>query len=440
VQVDPKIVYAALILSIISLGAVAYTSLRLAGALEEQNQALKSLNQTINGLAKTSDVEELQAQIESQQKAIQEINATLAGVATVQDLEQLLNEIRDLQARLQEYPTKEDLAALQAKLRQLEEALNRTYEAIFFPAEIVDGTGDTVVVPSRPERIVSLAPAVTETLYYINALDRLVAVDSYSNWPEWIVEARNNGTLIDVGGPWTPSVEAILAAQPDLVIGVAGIGPQEQIKQILAAYGIPVILLPQESLNDIKRGILIAGYATGNVEEAAAAALEFESALARIQLASPSEARSVALVIWVNPLWIAGSGTFQGDLIEFVGAVNAFSNINGWQSVSPEALLEASPDIIILSGVSIDAFYQFIEETLGDSANTIPAVAQDLVFCIGPPYSDIINRPSPRIVDALTIVQYITYPEIYGATWDNIPRCINATTLPTPPEPPLPEG
>jgi len=408
--VDAKIVYAALVIAIISLGVAAYTSIRLAAVVEEQN------------------------------KALEQLNSKLENVATVEDVDQLVSQIEDIQARLLEYPTKEDIQALQEKIVQLEEALNKTYEAIFFPAEIVDGTGDIVVVPARPQRIVSLAPAVTETLYYVGAADRIVAVDSYSNWPAWIAEARDNGTLIDVGGPWTPSVEAILVAEPDLVIGVAGIGPQEQVKKILAAYGIPVILLPQESIADIKRSIMIVGYATGNVEEAASTLLEFEANLSRIQVAVPVEKRSVALVVWVNPLYVAGSNTFQGDMLVFVGAENAFANVTGWAMIAPEALVEASPDIIILSGVELEVFYQFINETLGDAAQGIPAIANNLVFCVGQPYNDMLVRPSPRIVGGLVLLQYIVYPEIYGATWDDIPRCINATTMPSLPIPPAPQG
>jgi len=408
--VDAKIVYAALIIAIISLGVAAYTSIRLATIVEEQN------------------------------KALQELNNKLENVATVEDVDQLVAQIEEIQARLLEYPTKEDIQALQERIALLEEALNKTYEAIFFPVEIVDGTGDLVVVPDRPERIVSLAPAATETLYYVGAADRIVAVDSYSNWPAWIEEARNNGTLIDIGGPWTPSVEAILAAEPDLVIGIAGIGPQEQVKKILSAYGIPVILLPQESIADIKRSIMIVGYATGNVEEAASTLLEFEANLSRIQVAVPAEKRSVALIVWVNPLYVTGSDTFQGDMLVFVGAENAFADVSGWGMVAPEALVEASPDIIILSGVELETFYQFINETLGEAAQTIPAIADNLVFCVGHPYNDMLVRPSPRIVGGLVLLQYIIYPEVYGATWDDIPRCINATTLPGLPEPPMPQG
>jgi len=408
--VDVRIAYAALIIAIISLGIAAYTSIKLTSIVEEQNRAL------------------------------QELNSKLENVATVDDVDQLVAQVEEIQARLLEYPTKEDIQALQERIILLEEALNKTYEAIFFPAEIVDGTGDLVVVPARPERIVSLAPAVTETLYYVGAADRIVGVDSYSNWPAWIVEARNNGTIIDVGGPWTPSVEAILAADPDLVIGVAGIGPQEQVKKILAAYGIPVILLPQESITDIKRSIMIVGYATGNVEEAASTLLEFEANLSRIQVAGPPEKRSVALIVWVNPLYVAGSNTFQGDMLVFVGAENAFANVTGWGMVAPEALIEAGPDIIILSGVDLETFYQFINETLGDAAQTIPAIANNLVFCVGQPYNDMLVRPSPRIVGGLILLQYIIYPEVYGATWDDIPRCINETTLPSLPVPPMPQG
>jgi len=427
-----KVAAAALVVALVAVAAAAYAvaslnraaqaqaeeAQRIASALEEVNRRLEELNAKVNALSAETltraDYEELAAQVQALAEAIARLEASN---------QEALAQIEELRARLGE----------------IADRLSRVETLILFPVEVVDGSGAKVVIPSRPERIVSLAPSVTETLYYVNATNRLVGVDSYSDWPEWVAEARENGTLVDVGGFWTPSVEAILSAQPDLVVGVAGVPAHESLRDVLAAHGIPLILLPQESLADIKESLIILGKATGNIVEAALAAADFEAAVARVKVAAPANAAvKAAILVWVNPAYVAGSGTFQDSLLSAVGAVNAFANVTGWAAVNPEEFLSAAPDVIIAVGIPVEAVYKYFNETLGEAAKEIPAIASGRVYCLGPPYSDMINRPSPRIVGVLTVVQSIIYPDLYGLGPDYPPPCVNATVLPEPPEPPLP--
>ncbi len=441
----PTVAMTALVLALISLAAVGYVASKTQSSLdasrdkiEEIYRVLSSLNESI---ATQGDLGELLVQV-------REINESISRAATIEDLEVLAaklasitSQLEDLEARINEtsQASAESYEELLQMVNKLRDRLETLQDMVLFPVEIVDGSGDTVVIPGKPERIVSLAPSVTEILYYVNATDRLVGVDSDSDWPQWVVNARNNGTLVDVGGFWSPSIEAILSAEPDLVIGVAGAGPHEYVKEILKAYGVPVILLPQASLDDIKASLLLVGKATGNVVEASQAVIQYESGLSRIKLAAPAERPRVALIVWLGPpTWIAGNSTFQSDALYLVGGVNAFENISGWSSVSPEAFLAAKPDIIIAIGIPYEDVISFFQEQLGDDANSIPAIANDMVYCLGEPYNDMINRPSPRITNVLTILQLIIDPSLYGLDRGEVPHTINSQTLPSPPLPPPP--
>ncbi len=436
-----------------SLGIVAVAigviALVVAGGLYLQvstvNEKLESIDEKLTELAaqfneSSANITALGERLAAIEEEVQRLRSQGATVDQVQELSQRLAElaaqIAELSRRAESNSA--NITTLVEKLENVTRELEALRVSILFPVEVVDGTGDTVVIVSRPERIVSLAPSVTEDLYFIGALDRLVGVDEYSNWPEWVAEARDNGTLVNVGGFWNPSVEAILSADPDLVVGVAGVPSHESLKDVLGAYGIPVILLPQNSLSDIERSLLMLGKATGNVVEAAKAVVEFRANLSKYKLAAPAEPPRVAILVWINPAWVAGNNTFQDSVISTVGAVNAFSYLNGWQQVNPEDFLNAAPDIIVAVGIPVELVYQYFNDTLGEDASQIPALAEGRVYCIGTPYSDMLNRPSPRIIAAVAVVGLIVNPEAYGLDPNSIPQCINSTTLPQPPEPPAP--
>lgn len=426
------VAYTAIIIAIIGLSIAGYMFYKASNEISKTNEKLSEISEKLTALNKTQAEQNAKLESYSQlAEAIKNINESLKNVASAQDLVKIAEEITLLKSSINQ--SQKDLIE---QITKLEEKVKSLEDKILFPATIIDGSGDEVLIPSKPERIVSLAPSVTEILYYVNATDRLVGVDSYSDYPEWVAEARNNGSLVDVGGFFNPSVEAILSAQPDLVIGVAGVTAHQQVKQILKAYGIPVILLPQSSLNDIKKSLLIVGRATGNIEEAVKAAMQFESDLSRIKLANYTSTPKVALIVWLNPIWVTGNNTFQSEAIYWAGGVNVFANYTGWGTISAEQLLEASPDIIIGVGVNKTAIISLLEEELGDSANQIPAIANDRVYCIGYPYSDMLNRPSPRIINAIVVLQLIIHPEVYGYTPSTVPSCINSTSLPSVPSVP----
>lgn len=420
-----QIIYAALILAILSISLSGYMLYRTSSELTKTYNKLTDLSNKLDSLNKTQDYQKIL-------QSIEKINNSLNNVASVDDLINITEQINLLKASLNESQTN-----LLNRLNKLEEKIRKLEERILFPVTVTDGSGDKIIIQSRPMRIVSLAPSVTEILYYVNATDRLVGVDSYSNYPEWVADARANGTLVDVGGFFNPSVEAILSANPDLVIGVDGVTAHQQVKQILKAYGIPVILLPQKSLMDIKESLLIVGSATGNIDEAVKAAMSFESSLAKIKYAGYATTPKVAIIVWLNPIWIAGNSTFQSEAIFWAGGVNVFENYTGWTTISPEELVQAAPDIIVGVGVNSTSIVEFLTQQLGDAAQQIPAIANNRVFCIGYPYSDMLSRPSPRIIDGIVALQLVIHPEIYGYNYTTLPVCINSTSFPTLPSIPL---
>ena len=470
-QGTQKLAIVALIVALLLAPISLYAAMQIGNLAQQQTQSARDLGSKIDRLSR--QINETSAQTGQVVQALQEKILRLE-----QNLTALQSELRNLStanSQLREAlaanvtSIAEQISTLQAQLSLLQQGLKATNQSIaaalenvnqtlnslysqlkslqesalmLFPVTVVDATGDPVLIPQRPERIVSLAPSVTEALYFVNATSRIVGVDSYSNWPPQVVEGVNNGSIAVIGGFWTPDIEKILSLQPDLVVGVDNVPSHEQVKEILKAYGIPVILLPQSSVDDIKESLIMLGKATGNIADAARSAAEFESRVMRIRLAGQSVQNPlrVALIVWLgNPTYVVGNGTFQGSGINLIGAVNAFGYLQGWPAISPEELVNASPDVIILVNINLSDFYNYINETLGSDAQNIPAVANNRVYSLMGNLEDLINRPSPRFALGLLLLQYIVYPEIYGYNVTSVPHTI--TQIPenlTFPEPTIP--
>ncbi len=425
------------------------SSLQAQEALEDVNAKIESVVAKLEELEEASSInsEELaliSESLEEARTAIEELRETSASLS---DIESLSRELALIRASLDELANRvegntealEELKALQERVEELSLMIDELAELILYPAVITDATGDSVIIPSKPQRIVSMAPSVTEVLYYVNALDRLVGVDDYSDWPQWVADARENGEIESIGGFWTPNVEKILALEPDLVIGVASAPPHVQVKEILKAYGIPVILLPSESLDDVKEALIIAGRAVGNLVDAYTAAVEFEASVAAAKtLIGAADGVKVAVIVWLEPLFVVGWGNWENDIITSLGAVNVFgdesdSSLKGWPIVSVESLYERAPDVIILLGEHVasspEDFVSWLESQLGEAAFDIPAVANNRVYLLSGAYSDVYARPSPRTALSVYIISLILTPENYGLSLEELPSILSPETL-----------
>ncbi|MCE4628330.1 MAG: helical backbone metal receptor [Desulfurococcales archaeon] len=447
-----KLAVAALIVAILLVPISLYAAVNLGKISENQQATAESIQRLSTQL--NSTIADYQRAIEQLQQRLLKLENNITSLqAGMSQIAQLSSDLASLRAQVEVLAEslsrtngsiRASLEAINETISQIEERLAEIQESasMMFPVTIVDGSGDEVVIPQRPERIVSLAPSASEALAFINATDRIVGVDSYTDWPPSLVERVNNGSVEVIGDFWNPDIEKILSLNPDLVVGVAGVPSHHQVKEILKAYGIPVILLPQETVDDIKESLIMLGEATGNIANATRAAADFEAKVLRITLAGQAveEKRSVAIIVWPdNPMYVVGNGTFQSSGIQLIGAINAFSNLSGWPAVSPEQLLAAKPDVIILTSGNISQFLSLLNSTLGEESLEIPAVAQNRIYQLSYDISSLINRPSPRFALGLLLLQYIVYPEIYGYNVSSVPHVINE--LPqglTFPEPPLP--
>ncbi|MHC1566303.1 MAG: ABC transporter substrate-binding protein [Candidatus Syntropharchaeia archaeon] len=261
---------------------------------------------------------------------------------------------------------------------------------------ITDDFGRNVTIPYRPERIVSLAPSTTEILFAIGAGDRVVGVDDYSNYPPEVV------SLPKIGGYATINVERVVSLKPDLVVAAYGNGIDTI--EALNSLGIKVVGLNPRSLDDILHDIDLLGKVTGTQENATRLINEMKKRIDTVKDATEEVTHRPRIlhVIWHDPLWTAGNGTFENEMISIAGGENIASDIDGYSVISLETVVDRDPEVIIttsgggmgLAGRNLS--YEYI--TTDSRFVGITAVKEGRVYVID---ADIACRPGPRIVDAL---------------------------------------
>jgi cobalamin transport system substrate-binding protein len=260
----------------------------------------------------------------------------------------------------------------------------------------VESAGGPVTIARRPERIVSLSPTATESLFAIQAGDQLVAVDDQSNYPAEAPHSKLSG--------YQPNVEAIAGYRPDLV--VAAFDPSGLVKG-LRMLGIAVLLQPAATnLNEAYAEIEALGHATGHEPGAKAVVTSMRDRIVEL-VASASAGKSIAVYHELGPDYFsATSKTFIGSIYKLLGAENIADSAGGkapdYPQLSAEYVLSANPDVIVLSDTKCCG--QSPETVAGRPGwSKIAAVRNGQVV---PVDDDIASRWGPRTVDFVEIVAH----------------------------------
>jgi len=264
-----------------------------------------------------------------------------------------------------------------------------------WPRSVVDDNHQTVTLPSEPARIVSLAPSHTEILFSLGLADRIVGVTDYCNYPAAALKKDK------IGGFSTVSLEKVVALHPDLV--VASSGNNQEVVDRIKDLGIPVYFSDPRSLDDIYSTYEKLGYVTGSSQKAheVISDLKLREETVKKQGEASIKRPTVAHVIWHDPIYVSGNGTFQDELIRIAGGINAFADKNGHAIVSIEEFVSKSPDIIMVNSGSgmgsekTDILQYFRNEP---RLSGIPAIALNRTIQVD---SDIADRAGPRLWDLL---------------------------------------
>lgn len=272
----------------------------------------------------------------------------------------------------------------------------------------VDAVQRKVEVERTPARIVSLAPNLTEILFALGLEERVAGVTIFCDWPAGAREKPK------VGGFVNPSLEAVTALDPDLVLATAD-GNRRQDVLSLEALGLVVFVVDTRSFDDIEESILVVGRLTGREGKAEEIAGSMRRRRRRLRNVIGDRKRpSVFIALDRNPLVTAGEGTFVDELVRLAGGRNIVSSSPVKYPVySMEQLLAADPDVIVAAtgrtaGSRREAVQRW-KELPGGSG--LGAVRGGRVYEVG---EGDFFRPGPRIIDSLERMAAILHPEVFA--------------------------
>jgi iron complex transport system substrate-binding protein len=254
-----------------------------------------------------------------------------------------------------------------------------------------DGLGRAVSVSANPQRIISLAPNVTEILFALGLEDRIVGVTSYCDFPE---TAR---TKDKVGDTLRPSLEKIISLKPDLVV-VSTSSQLENLTRRLDQLAIPVYVTDPRAVREVAATIRSLGEVTGTADRARSIASEMESRIDAVERRVRNLPRPLVLyVLQTGPLITAGRNTFVNDLINIAGGKSVSGDETAdYPQFSRETAIARAPEIIVAP--SIHGAELVKESELRRDFAATPAIRSNRIVWVTP---DLVDRPGPRIVEGL---------------------------------------
>ena len=261
---------------------------------------------------------------------------------------------------------------------------------------VTDELGRTVQVTAQPQRIMSLAPSITEILFALGAGDRVAGVTSYCDYPP---EARQKPS---VGDTLKPGVERIVALNADLAI-ISTSSQVEASFRKLEDLGIPVYVTNPRTIDGVVESIDRIGELIGARERAHELTDELRRRITNVETRSAEASRpSVLVILGTEPLITAGAGSFINDLINRAGARSISAEDKAdYPQYSIETAVARQPEII---------FLQAGGNELIERLRQTPAARSNRVYHID---DDLLLRPGPRIVDGLEQLAAKVHPELF---------------------------
>ena len=269
---------------------------------------------------------------------------------------------------------------------------------------VTDLLGRSMVIPESPRRVVSLAPNITEIVYALGQSQRLVGATTYSDYPAAADLLPKVGSYVHL------DLERIVSLAPDLCLAIKDGNPLAAISR-LESLGIPVYAVDPRDLERVMDSML----RIGELLQARKQAQQFVQGMRRrIQAVESRVARTdhrpgLFLQIGVSPIVSAGTNTFIHELILRAGGRNLAEGDIPYPRFSKEQVLGMAPDIIIVTTMARAAVFEQIKQEWYQWKE-LPAVKNDRIYLTN---SDLFDRPSPRLVDALEILARLIHPEMF---------------------------
>jgi iron complex transport system substrate-binding protein len=263
-------------------------------------------------------------------------------------------------------------------------------------------------VPHHAERIVSLAPNLTEILLALGLDEQVVGVTLHCNYPPAAAEKSKVGTF------WQPNIEAVIAAKPDLVIALE-FTQQRDIVERLTRIGYDCLTVNVDKVGELFQAIERIGFATGKATQATELAYHLRTKLNQLSaLMATKERLRVLWVIDRDPLRVAGRDTFVNELVELAGGENAIgATVHKYPPIGSEQVIVCAADVIIEPAMAGEGLAEQQKTALEHWCRfkNVPAVANQRVYVIPP---DTVCRLGPRLYEGVEMVARCLRPELFA--------------------------
>lgn len=254
---------------------------------------------------------------------------------------------------------------------------------------VVDDRGVSVTFEHAPKRIVSLLPSLTETVCALELCHRLVGVDRYSDFPDMVQR------LPRVGGGLDPSVEAIVALRPDLVL----MGTSSRAADHLRTLGLKVVALEPKTHADVERVMIKIGQLL-EVSDPQKVWRSIQASVSSAARSLPPSVRGTRVYFEVDPgPYAAGQTSFIGETLTRLGVVNIVNaELGAFPKLNPEFVVRANPDLIMVGQRSA------VGMTQRPGWSRISAVRHKKICIFPTDQSNVLVRPGPRMAEAAQIM------------------------------------
>jgi iron complex transport system substrate-binding protein len=267
-----------------------------------------------------------------------------------------------------------------------------------------DQLGREIRVPDDPKRVVALAPSITEIIFALGQQDRLKGTTQYSNYPAEAAPLPKVGSYVRL------DLERIVALNPDLCIAIKDGNPKAIIDR-LQSLNIPVFAVNPRNLESLLQTIQRIGGILNASARAKTLVADMRNRMQQVDdlVASVDRRPRVFIQIGISPIISAGSNTFIHELIVRAGGINVAAGNSAYPHFSREQVLALAPDVLIITTMARSGAFEKARADWNRLSH-MPAVVKKRIYTVN---SDVFDRPSPRLLDALEMLTRLLHPKLF---------------------------
>ncbi|MBF0224982.1 MAG: cobalamin-binding protein [Desulfobacterales bacterium] len=269
--------------------------------------------------------------------------------------------------------------------------------------EFIDQAGRKVIVPDKPERVIALAPSITEIIFAIGEQHRLKGVTKFSDYPSDAARLPKVGSYVQL------DIERIIALKPDLCIGIKDGNPIETVTR-LESFKIPVYAVDPKNLQGVLDTVNDISILLNAEEKGSHIVNDMKSRINAVKKLSNtvSYRPKVFFQIGVSPIVSIGTDSFLHELIITAGGQNVSEGKIPYPRFTVEQIIALEPDIIIITSMERGGLFEKAKEEWS-YWKSIPAVKNNKIYVVD---SNLFDRPTPRVLSGIELLFSIIHPEL----------------------------